>query len=392
VVNATLTCSDWDGATSNWWIDLYVDGEAPSATINATEEAGEGIPAYYHFLWMTDEFPVRAGAILTVIADTEDDSGAVVTVVWRSNKSVGWEQHDVGFADSFNQGNDVNWMHMSIEERHLQRELTVYSLEMELTDGAGNVNLTSWNVTVVDATAPTITAEVMVDGFPLGPLNPAMMESEIELNLTRSFDDIDAIENVVWAVFIDGQPIVENGTWDDVRIVAIPTLEVGTHELKIYAMDTSGNVREMISNPVVDPQVAAELSGVNITVEGEAIIGETGNIFVKIQNIGSTNARVQACYFDQCSREWDSGVATSEKPAMVLFPIEVTEFQSGKISVEVIWRDELTGEEGTFTMDSEIITQSKLSGGQSKIIILMVLGLIGYIIFRNRRDKPSTPF
>ena len=392
VVNATLTCSDWDGASSNWWIDLYVDGEVPMANINATEEAGGDILPYFHYLGDVGEFEVRAGSLLTVIAETEDDSGAGVSVIWRSNKSEGWEQHDIGFADQFNQGNDVNWMHMSVEERHLQRELSVYSLEMELTDGAGNSNVTSWNVTILDGTPPTITAEVMVDGYPIGPLNPAMAESEIVLNLTRSFDDIDAIENTIWAIFLDNIPLLTNGTWDEARIFQLPQMYVGTHELKLYAMDGSGNIREVISNPIVEPQVPASVSGVEINVDGIPVIGDSGMISVTIVNIGSTNAKVTACYLDQCGNEWDSGEATADRPATVIIPLEVNEYKRGKISVEVTWTDQVTGEEGTFTLESDISPKSQWAGNADKLIAVILISLLGYLMFNNRKERDDTPF
>ena len=392
VVNATLTCSDWDEASSNWWIDLYVDGEVPMASINTTEEAGGDILPYFHYLGDVGEFEVRAGSLLTVIAETEDDSGAGVTVIWRSNKSEGWEQHDIGFADQFNQGNDVNWMHMSVEERHLQRELTVYSLEMELTDGAGNSNATSWNVTILDGTPPTITAEVMVDGNPIGPLNPAMGESEIVMNLTRSFDDIDAIENTIWAIFLDNFPLLTNGTWDEARIFPLPQMNVGTHELKLYAMDTSGNIREVISNPIVEPQVPASVSGVEINVDGIPVIGDSGMISVTIVNIGSTNAKVTACYHKQCSREWDSGEASADRPATVILPLEVNEFKRGEISVEVTWTDQVTGEEGTFTIESDISPKSPWAEKADKIIAVILFSLLGYLMYKGRKERDDTPF
>lgn len=392
VVNATLTCSDWDGANSNWWIDLYVDGEMPMASINATEEAGGQIPPFFHYLGEVGEFEVRAGSLLTMIADTEDDSGAAVSVIWRSNKSQGWEQHDIGFADQFNQGNEVNWMHMSVEERHLQRELTVYSLEMELIDGAGNSNVSSWNITMLDGTPPTITAEVMVDGNPIGPLNPAMQESEIILNLTRSFDDIDAIENTVWAIFLDNSLLLANGTWDEARIFQLPQMEVGTHELKLYAMDSSGNVREVISNPVVEPQVPASISGVEINVDGTPVVGDSGLISVTVANIGSTNAKVTACYHEQCSREWDSGEATAEKPATVILPLEVSEFKRGEISVEVTWTDQVTGEGGTFTVKSDISPKSPWADMADEAIVVILISLFGFLMYRNKPEKDDTPF
>jgi hypothetical protein len=261
-----------------------------------------------------------------------------------------------------------------------------------LTDGAGNSNVTSWNITILDGTPPTITAEVMVDGNPIGPLNPAYAESEIVLNLTRSFDDIDAIEDTVWAIFLDSIPLLANGTWDDARIFPLPQMNVGTHELKLVARDSSWNVREVITNPVVDPEVAASVSGVEINVDGIPVIGDSGIISVTIVNIGSTNAKVTACYHEQCSREWDSGEASADRPATVILPLEVSEFMRGRISVEVTWTDQVTGEGGTFTLESEISPKSQWSENAGEIIVVILVSLLGYLMFRNRQERDDTPF
>lgn len=392
VLNATLTCSDWDGATSHWWIDLYVDGEAPSALVNTTEFPSDGIEPLYRDMNGLENVFIRAGSEIIMVADTEDDSGAVVQVTWRSNKSENWIHEDVGFADVFNQGNGVNWMHMSVDERHLQRELTTYSLEMELTDGAGNSNVTIWNITMFDSSPPTITAEVFVDGYPIGPLNEAYEGSTIVLNLTRSFDDIDAIEKTIWAIVLDGVPILENGTWEETRLFTLPPLEVGVHDLRLYAMDSSGNVREVVSNPEVQPPIPSDISGISLDIEGEPIIGEPGFIGVLIQNDGSTNARVSACYRDQCSREWDSGEASAEKVSRVILPLEISEYESGQISVVVKWTDTVTGESGELTIESGMTPLSQWAQNADTIIGGILFLCFGYLVFKQIKQRERQPF
>ena len=392
ILNATLVCSDWNGAISKWWGEFYVDGQPPSATLNASEVPIVDFPTLYYNLEEGTEFAVRAGSMITVIAEPSDDSGAVVQVIWRSNKSEGWLHNDYRFEDQFNQGNDVNWMHMAVEDRYLQRELTVYSLEMELIDGAGNSNISRWNVTILDATPPTITAEVMVDGFPIGPLNPALPKSEIDLNLSRSFDDIDAIENIVWSVILDNQSIIENGTWEGVRLLTLPSLDVGVHELRIFARDSAGNTREVLTNPIVEPKIAADVSGVGIDVEGEPVIGEPGIIQVTLQNFGSTDSNLTLCYREQCKESFYSGVATHQGPAIKTFPLEVSEFKSGRITVEVVWHDQVTGDGGNFTMNSEIIPLSQWGEDADTIIGVSVFAIFAYLIIRRRGDGGSSPF
>ncbi len=392
ILNVTLVCIDWNGEISRWWGEFYVDGQAPMASLNVSEDPIVDFPTLYYDLEGIDAFEVRAGSSVTMIANATDDSGEVVQVIWRSNKSEGWEHHDFRFEDSFNQGNNVNWLHMDIDERHNQRELTIYSLEMELIDGAGNSNYTHWDVTILDATPPVITAEVMVDGLPIGPLNPAKLESEISINLTRSFDDIDAIENIVWAVFLDNQSIIENGSWEATRVFSLPSMSVGTHELRIFASDSSGNIREVISNPIVEPQIAAEVSGIEIDVLGDSVIGEPGTILVTLQNIGSTNSELTICYFDQCKGSLNSGIATHEGPSIITFPLEVNEFEAGKIRLEIQWLDQATGIGGNFTMGSEITPHSQWGDDADIITGTIVIVTMAYLISRNRNKKSDSPF
>ncbi len=390
ILNVTLICSDWDEATSFWQEEYYIDGMPPVATLNVTEDTIIG-NTLYHEIEEINGFSIRAGSTVTVITNTTDDSGSPVQAIWRSNKSLGWEHFD-GFEDIFNQGNEVNWMHMTVEERHKQRELTHYSLELELLDSAQNSNISTWDITILDATPPTITAEVMVDGYPIGSLNQANLGSEISLNLSRSFDDIDAIELIEWYVSIDDQIIVNNGSWDDVRILTLPQLDIGIHELRIAGIDSSGNVREVVSNPIVEPQKPSNITGVEIDVEGGAVIGSPGIIQVTIKNIGSNKADLTICYHGQCSTA-ESGVANHENPSITTIPLTINEYQGGRIIVDVEWSDQESNERGNFTINSDIIPMSQWAENASTVFWLMIFSVIIYfLMIRKSGGTRHTPF
>ncbi|MDP6099571.1 MAG: hypothetical protein QF566_05280, partial [Candidatus Thalassarchaeaceae archaeon] len=109
------------------------------------------------------------------------------------------------------------------------------------------------------------------------------------------------------------------------------------------------------------------------------------------QNIGSTESNLTICYHEQCVDSFYSGVATSQGPAIKTFPLEVSEFENGRISVEVEWYDQVTGEGGDFTMNSEIIPQSQW-GDDADIIVVGGFAILAYLIIRNRRKEGSTPF
>jgi len=105
-----------------------------------------------------------------------------------------------------------------------------------------------------------------------------------------------------------------------------------------------------------------------------------------------TNAKVTVCYHEQCSREWDSGEATADRPATVILPLDVNEYKRGKISVEVTWTDQVTGEGGTFTIESDISPKSQWTEEADKLFAVILVSLLGYLMFRNRKERDDTPF
>lgn len=391
LLNVTLVCRDWNGATSTWWGEYYIDGEVPTGAIEFTEELRERGLVLTHDISDVDTFAVRSGAFIGGLVNATDDSGAVVQVTWSSNITEGWVQDGYMFTAQVTQGDQVNWMHMSVEERHQQRELTVYSLEMEMIDAAGNTNSTTWNMTVLDNSPPTITAEVLVDGLPIGPLNPARPGSDVSLNLTRSFDDIDDIQKTTWAIILDEEPLLFNASWDEARLFTLPQMDVGVHQLHIMAADSSGNLREVIANPAVEPPLPANVSGLEVNVTDEAIIGEAGTIAVTLLNYGASEAAATICYHSTCE-EWAVPGGTSNGEGRIIVPLAVTEFEAGRIIVEVNWSDSANGASGEFTMESDIIPASQYAEVAGEIIALISLIVFVYLIWNNQKPKTNTPF
>jgi hypothetical protein len=391
VMNVTLICTDWAGANSTWNGEFYVDGEPPSATISAVEDHSVvGEPLWFHDLNNESDFSLRAGSYFSAETNATDDSGAPIQVIWRSNKTEGWEYNEPWFVDQFNQGDDVNWMHMGVDERHEQRELTVYSLEMELIDEAGNSVTKGWNVTITDATPPTITAEIFVGSYPIGPLNVARPDSDITVNMSFSFDDIDAIHLLTWNVTLDGVEILKDADWPTARFFSLPQMTVGEHDLRFFAWDSKGNTRELLTNPVVHPLVPANITVLSVEVEGEAIVGEEGLLKVMVSNSGATPAVMTFCYLDQCSQNWTSGSATSQANSNTSYPLTVTSYESGPIQVVVTWTDVENGVGGEVVVDAGVSPKTKYS---DTINLLFFMGIIGGAVWWLLRGKSEkTPF
>ena len=345
-----------------------------------------GAVAFFE-MHLLDSFILDAGSYFSVLATPEDDSGEPVKVTWRSNKSEGWNHVDYFFNDQFNQGPDVNWAQDPLEERHKQRNLTVWDLSMELEDAAGNTFVKHWDITMNDTTAPTITAELLVDGLPYGDENPARPDSLLSLDLSETFDDIDAVEDLTCSIDVDGIAVVQYANWADARFVDLPALDVGEHQLRVQCADVAGdttkqNLRELITNPVVHPLEAANLSIVSVGMEGVPVPGESGVLHVQVNNTGANAAMFTICYGDVCSDNFSSTVATVDGHGNATYPLEVPSFKGGRISVNLTWVDEGTGVNGSQVFESDLMVTPGWVDNVKLLIWVLLIGGVGWLLVR----------
>ena len=386
-LNATLTCTDGQGLSGTWEGEWYVDGTPPTAEINGTEDMMQPGAVTFFEMHLLDSFILDAGSFFSVLATPVDDSGEQVKVTWRSNKSEGWNHVDYFFNDQFNQGPDVNWAQDPLEERHKQRNLTVWGLSMELEDTAGNIFVKHWDITMNDTTAPTITAELLVDGLPYGAENPARPDSLLTLDLSETFDDIDAVEDLTCSIDVDGIAVVQYANWADARFVDLPALDVGEHQLRVQCADVAGgtakqNLRELITNPVVHPLEAANLSIVSVDMEGIPVPGESGVLHVQVNNTGANAAMFTICYGDVCSDNFSSTVATVNGHGNATYPLEVPSFRSGRISVNLTWVDGGTGANGSQVFESDLMVTPGWVDNVKLLIWVLLIGGVGWLLVR----------
>ena len=385
-LNATLTCTDGQGLSGVWEGEWYVDGTPPTALVNGTEDRVNPGDVAFFDMHLLDSFNLNAGSYFSALAFPEDDSGEFVTVTWHSNKSEGWTHSDHFFNDQFNQGTDVNWAHDPIDERHKQRNLTVWNLSMELEDSAGNTFVRYWDITMNDTVAPTITAELLVDGLPYGAENPARPDSQLSLDLNETFDDIDAVEDLIFSIEIDDIVVVEFADWETARYVDLPSLDVGEHQLRVQCADTAGgtdsrNLRELITNPVVHPLEVANLSIASVEMEGIPVPGESGVLQVNVVNTGANSAKFTICYGDVCAEDILSTVATADGHGNATYPLEVSEFESGRIKVNLTWTDTSSDANGSQVFQSDLTaTPGWVDNVRLLIWILVVGGLFWFIV------------
>ena len=150
----------------------------------------------------------------------------------------------------------------------------------------------------------------------MSPDFPARAGEEIILSLTESFDDLDAIDDVIWEVRVDEQVIAEAALWSEAEKLALPLYEPGTYLVHILAWDSSDNKEEISFGLTVSPGLRVNLSILDHQVVGELVEGESAKIIVTMQNTGADIGSGVLCSGDVCSDDFMIGAADLIGPSI----------------------------------------------------------------------------
>ncbi len=374
-VNLTLECTDPQGLMTNHSQELYIDGIQPTRNLQM------------EYMHLDDEEPVvvdvgqqtisiPSGAVLSGSTQAGDDSAPPVDIRWTSNKSNGWIQLGIGnhaWNDMFVQGPHINGQHLTIEDRHQAKPLTMYSLELELVDAAGNHATQSWDVLVTDRTNPNPRPALSVDGNYYGQLNlPIEGGSPIDISLEESWDDIDAIEQLTWSVELNDEPLDVGQSWSEVESFTLPSLPAGRHILVVNATDSSGNKGTHSMLFVVEPPMDGFLQISEVMKIGTGGPGEPGALDITLENTGQGVTIFRLCYLEDCTSEFIAVQATVDGPGNMTHRLSVTEWAVGDVNIRIEF-DDNTSEE----FQTDLIISSEMT--PLMWILLMLPPLIGFI-------------
>ena len=374
-VNLTLECTDPQGLMTNHSQELYIDGIQPTRNLQM------------EYLHGDDEQPVvvdtgqqmisiPSGAVLSGATQAGDDSAPPVDIRWTSNKTNGWIQLGIGnhaWDDMFVQGPHINGQHLTIEDRHQAKPLTVYNLELELIDAAGNSAAQSWDVLVTDRTNPNPRPALTVDGNYYGELNyPIEGGSQIEVNLQESWDDIDAIEQLTWSVELNGDLLDVGQSWSEVESFTLPSLQAGRHVLVVNATDSSGNTGTHSMLFDVEPPFDGNLQITEVVKLGTGGPGEPGALDITLENTGQGDTIFRLCYLQDCTSEFIAVQATVDGPGNMTHRLSVTEWAAGEVIVRIEYADNTS---------EEIVTDLSISSEMTPLmwILLALPPLVGFI-------------
>ena len=385
VVSATVTCTDSFSSTVFWYENNIVDGAPPVWYAHFTEVQSDGSQVIHD---ETQSYiSVRSDSQLTMNITSTDDFGQPVLIEVTSNKSQGWRHFsndELGFTDRFSQGGQINGMHLNVSDRHESKERSVWDLSMTVTDEAGNNESMTWNVLVLDGSPPTIIPEIIAQSVPISPDNPARQGDEVILSLTESFDDIDSIQDLVWAVSLDSEKLVDNGSWEDAEKVQIPPMETGNHLFEIEAWDSSGNRGSISFYLSVAPAFGIDIEVLQQNVIGEQTEGQTVVFIVTMQNLGATTASGRLCNSANCTDYVMIPGATATSTGVFSVELNVHLEEVGDYDPYFEWVSSMDDDAGVLEFEDAIIAKSKVVASISKstqaflvVLVVLTIGIWG---------------
>ena len=388
ILSADLTCIDSFGSSSSWYENIIIDGQNPSYDIRFTEITSEGIEVQRNE--SEHSMIIRSDSELFVDVITSDNSNLPVSVQVVSNKSQGWRHFsndELYFSAVFNQGEQVNGMHLSVDERHQERTNSHWELILNVTDEAGNTVKRTWDIMVEDSAGPVIIPYITANSTRVGPSEPAREGDNILLTLTESFDDLDNILNTLWTVTINGDQKHTNASWMEAEKIEFSDLGIGIHYVEILATDSLGNSADISFQFSIEPKEGFNLEIIQTDISGDQLIGNTINFRASINNYQSSVGSARACYADTCSAYVMIPGATSSSSGYFEIDADIQLLETGPLDIRIEWIGNEDGESGTLNLNQSIMVSEQDDEGSDYQVqaFFAVLSVLVILIFLANR-------
>ena len=360
ILSAELTCVDSFGTFSPWYESIIIDGQNPSYDITFTEITSEGIEVQRNE--SEHSMIIRSDSELFVDVITSDNSNLPVSVHVVSNKSQGWRHFsndELYFSAVFNQGDQVNGMHLPVDERHLEKANSHWQLLLNVTDEAGNTVKRTWDIIVEDSAGPVIIPHITANSTRVSPSEPAREGDNILLTLTESFDDLDSILNTLWTITINGDQKYTNVSWTEAEKIELSNLGVGIHSMEILATDSLRNSADISFQFSIEPKGGFNLEIIQTEISGDQIIGNTINFRASINNHQSSVGSARACYAETCSAYVMIPAATSSSSGYFELDLDVQPLETGPLDIRIEWIGNEDRESGTLNLNQSIMVSEQ---------------------------------
>ena len=378
VLSTVVRCTDEFGASSEWFENIVIDGESPTweaSFVGQSTEKGDVL------IDVTDGIiEIGSEDILQINISASDESGLDTSIEITSNRSSEWRHIDWNqmFAQSrFPQGDNVNNMNLEIDNRHQSKPATTYSLHLKVVDDAGNSVHHDWVILVQDGAGPTILPDIYSNDVLISAEHPVRADEPIVVNLSNSYDDLDAIEDTRWTFILNQEAQFENQSFADIETFEIDPLEAGSHWFILMSWDSKDNMNMLSFSIAIQPAPGVNISIWNVSYDGTPTIGETIELYAVVQNIGGDSAVGRLCSGAICSDYTNIPWATSIGPGVVGISLVIPLERAGELPLRLEWEDsELKNQ--SIVIDSDIMVNP--DSGPLQVILGVFLVLAGLAI------------
>ena len=384
VASIVMHCKDWFNVTDTWHEDIVIDSIFPTweSVISYINDDNERI-----ILDINQSIEVKSDTSISFNISADDpNSESPVDIKIISNKTPNYIHRDVNnlaFSDVFYQNNDVNGLHLNLSERHKAKYPTSWSVNLTISDGAGNTIYEEWEIIVLDGIGPTIVPDLIINNQSISSNNLAREGDLITISLQQSFDDLDSINDTKWSLSIDNKVISDNVTMNQIDKMTLGPFTSGTHIFSIDAYDSSLNHQNLAFGLAVSPSLGVDIELISTEVDGQLIEGNTVLFSASMKNNRASSGSGQFCVNSQCGPFVGVPAANSNSPGYFDVELSFELSSSTPITTYFKWQSESAGDNGQINIESDIpVEPSWQKPIQTVLLVFVSLSL--FVIIVNR--------
>ena len=384
VASIVMHCKDWFNVTDTWNEDIVIDSIFPTweSVISYINEDNERI-----ILDINQSIEVKSDTSISFNISADDpNSESPVDIKIISNKTPNYIHRDVNnlaFSDVFYQNDDVNGLHLNLSERHKAKPPTSWSVNLTISDGAGNTIYEEWEIIVLDGIGPTIVPDLIINNQSISSNNLAREGDLITISLQQSFDDLDSINDTKWSLSIDNKVISDNVTMNQIDKMTLGPFTSGTHVFSIDAYDSSLNHQNLAFGLAVSPSLGVDIELISTEIDGQLIEGNTVLFSASMKNNRASSGSGQFCVNSQCGPFVGVPAANSNSPGYFDVELSFELSSSTPITTYFTWQSESAGDNGQINIESDIpVEPSWQKPIQTVLLVFVSLSL--FVIIVNR--------
>ena len=384
VLSVVFSCTDSFDETETWYENIVIDGKLPtweaSFTAIPTDSDSREIDVSGGIIEIGSE------EILEINITALDDSGNINTIEITSNKTSEWRHVDwdeMVAQSTFSQDKNVNGIHLDIESRHQGKEESRFSLNLSVTDDAGNPVYNNWTILVIDQAGPQILPEIYSNGSMIELESLVRVNETLTVNLSNSFDDLDSISDTIWTIIIDEETIFDNQSFEEVENFDYTPQKAGDNWFLIIAYDSKQNVNSLSFPISIQPSSLVDIHFWNLSHYGSSIVGDSILFHAVFQNFGGDAAMGRLCSQEVCSEYVNIPPATSQYP-IVEFGVDLDLLieKSGYVDLYFEWTGVESDQKGEISIDHEIYANPDSGPLQTTILVFAIIAVLSWLVHR----------